>query len=83
MADKKEIILQMREGNTLYRKQEYRQAATHFEQVVELDPNNAEARYRLGQCYAVTGERGKARAQVPILRTLNNSYAIKLSAMLN
>jgi Flp pilus assembly protein TadD len=54
---------------------EYGKAIKKYERVVAIDPEDAEAEYRLGLAYLAQGEKEKAMAVHARLRALNRGYA--------
>jgi cytochrome c-type biogenesis protein CcmH/NrfG len=65
------------------RQQKAREASEEFQQTVNLEPNNSEARYFLGTAKIQNGDRKGAMEQYDYLKRLNPKAADDLNKRLN
>lgn len=54
------------DGDVRYDVHNYAEAADHYQQYVDVMPNNAEIRYKLGRCYLETGDYRQAKHNLQV-----------------
>ncbi|MFA5893084.1 MAG: tetratricopeptide repeat protein [Candidatus Margulisiibacteriota bacterium] len=72
MNDKKANYFDL--GNLLFENEEYQEAASVYQDLLAVKPNNYQADYNLGQCYLKLGEMAKAIAPFKAAIKINPQY---------
>ncbi len=72
----------MQSGYALSRQKKYAAAIKQMEKAVNLQPNDAEAQFFLGQLYFVAGNKDSALAQYRKITLLDSQLAEKLYAVI-
>jgi tetratricopeptide (TPR) repeat protein len=69
---------QLQMGNLYSDRHQYIQSIPYYQKAVALDPNLADAHYRLGQSYIHTGEKDKAESEIQIYQRLRAQHLAEL-----